>query len=422
MTTTDEPTTMRLTDQAKALADAQPVIDIHEAPPDDGPGVEIERAAPAAPSATVPEMVGPSLIPGADELTVLAQLAVTFAQAGLVPRALQGKPADVLLVLMTGRGLGIDPLVALRECHPIDGKVTVSPKLKLAIVRQRGLGEVWPDPANDGDQATWHAVRVDDTRGTVYSASYSMADAQTAGLAGKDNWTKYPRQMLQWRALGYLLDVAFGEVGTGLYSADELGAVTDDEGHAVIDVTEVAPLAGMEPALTPAEKARIRADEKAAAAAEPAPEIDVMAIKAKIATLPPPARDALAALWSEPTGQINADGVPIPRLWPVRSLPTGQVKTAYALVDSVVKRAEKGEWGVWVGHGADIPGEAPTGAQDAPETDPAADAPDTPPDDVAGDEDETCGANDGLCDELAVVLDDDSNPYCASHAPEGLIP
>lgn len=51
--------------------------------------------------------------------------------------------------------------------------------------------------------------------------------------------------MLSWRALGYLLDEAVPEVGTGLYSPDELGAVTDEEGSPVIDVTEVGQVDGM---------------------------------------------------------------------------------------------------------------------------------------------------------------------------------
>jgi hypothetical protein len=50
--------------------------------------------------------------------------------------------------------------------------------------------------------------------------------------------------MLSWRAVGYLLDDLFPEVGTGLYSPDELGAVTDGDGEP-IEVRAVEPLPGM---------------------------------------------------------------------------------------------------------------------------------------------------------------------------------
>lgn len=373
-------TATQLAEEAARIAEAQPPIDVEEVNKELDRIAEIPRQVVS--HADVEPWHEPALIPRTDELQVLAQLAVTFAQAGLVPKALQGKPADVLLVLMTGRGLGIDPLVALRECHPIEGKVTVSPKLKLAIVRQRGLGQVWPDPANDAESATWHATRNDDPRVTTYSASYSMDDARTAKLETKDNWKKYPRQMLQWRALGYLLDIAFGEVGTGLYSADELGAMTDDEGHAVIDVGEVAPLAGIEP---PAPKPPSTANGVC-------PDEERAAIKARISALPPPAVQALAERWSKPD-PVTGD----PTLWPLKVLPNRQVKAAHALVDSVEKQARAGDFGEWVGGAPEAPETPLDGPESAPDPDPGCSVPD--------------------CPEPPVTITDDGVAFCGNHAP-----
>jgi hypothetical protein len=86
--------------------------------------------------------------------------------------------------------------------------------------------------------------------------------------------------MLSWRALGYLLDDAFSEVGTGLYAADELGAVTDEEGRPVIDVTEVAPIDGMQ------SPAQAKAEERAAAAEAPAPPAELWDLQARLHALP----------------------------------------------------------------------------------------------------------------------------------------
>lgn len=384
----------KMEQEAAALADAQPVIDVHEVSGDPLPRQSVAVAIPDPPADTS------GLIPRHDELQVLAQLAVTFAQAGLVPKALQSKPADVLLVLMTGRGLGIDPLVALRECHPIEGKVTVSPKLKLAIVRQRGLGRVWPDPGNDDESAVWHAVRNDDPAGTEYTARYTMDDAKRAGLVGKDNWKKYPTQMLQWRALGYLLDIAFGEVGTGLYSADELGAMTDDEGRPVIDVSEVPPLAGIEPA----------AAKPPSTANEIAPQDEKDAIRDRIMALPPPAVQVLRDAWAK----VGTDGTP--QLWPLPVLPNRQVKAAHALINAIEKRAKTGEFGQWVGQDATTPA---TAAQAGPEAAPATEGAEDPSAGTGGafgaDPDHECIVDD--CDEAVAYFDDDGVPWCAEHMP-----
>lgn len=284
---------------------------------------EDEAETPEVLPATIP--VGHEQIPAIpehSELTTLAQLAVTFAQAGLVPKPLQGKPSDVLLVLLTGRGLGIDPMVALRECHPIDGRVTVSPKLRLAIVRDRGLGQIWPDPENNDDQAIWYGRRADQPD-TVFTGRYSKEDAQRAGLQGKDNWKKYPRQMLQWRALGYLLDQAFPEVGTGLYGADELGAITDEEGRP-IEISEVEPFVPSG-----------RRQQGGSKEDPPADEATKALLVWMLAALPEEAAEVRRQRWHDAIGVKVAD------------LTAKQAKQGRALVDSLWTLAAKGEWGEW---------------------------------------------------------------------------
>lgn len=203
------------------------------------------------------------IIPGRAEMQDLVALAVTLAAADAVPVALRNKPNDVFLVLLTARDLGVALTTAMREFHVIEGKVTVSPKVKLAMVRERGRREgwrVWPDPNNDHEQATWHGTR-EDTPGVTWSSTFTIHDARRvsvpkwegsgqgrrkvgdATLADKDNWENYPQRMLSWRAVGYLMDDAYGEVGTGLYSPDELGAMTDDEGN-ILDISIADPLEG----------------------------------------------------------------------------------------------------------------------------------------------------------------------------------
>lgn len=337
-------------------------IEVEVVDDEHAPSVEIERAA-APLSMPPPSPMGElSTIPHQGELRTLAQLATTFAFSKLVPESLQGKPEDCLLVLLTARDLGLSVTVAFRECHPIDGRVTVSPKLKLAIVRQRGLGRIWPDPANDVTRHTWFAARADDPQ-TVYQVTYTLRDAERAGLwmAGcspddhseqcqkgaqygasrearkkscKQNWRTYPGQMLQWRCMGYLMDQAFGEVGVGLYSADELGAVTDEDGH-VIDIMEAGPLDGM-PDHTPTPR------DPATDPNAVAPEDFRDQCKERIYRLPDPAIATLREQWSRRDAQTG-----IPTLFPLPALPLRQVKAAAAIIAGFEARAERGEWGPW---------------------------------------------------------------------------
>lgn len=341
--------------------------------------------------ATAPVLGELATVPAPNELQALAQLAVTFSATDLVPRALQDKPNDVLLVLMTARDLGLSITTALRECHPINGRVTASPKLRLAMVRSRGLGRVWADPENDDYTATWWAERAD-SPGTLFRSTVTWADAQRARLAGrsckpddhaqkcpgegnavcKDNWHMWPGRMLSARALGFLMDDAFGEVGTGLYDADSLGAITDAEGNAIVDVDEVDPFQGMDrPRSGKGRSARKR--REAAEAGPERPDDDQLSdLRTRIKALPASALADLVARWTAvrdgqtgPFLPVDANGRPATGL-----LDTGAFRRARALLVSIEGDVRRGK------HGEPPP--APTQPQDSPPAESGPDGADVP--------------------------------------------
>lgn len=307
----------------------------------------------------VPDLVASpdqlAIVPPEQEMRALVQLAVTLSAAELVPRALRDRPNDVLLVLLTARDLGIKLTTSLRLCYPIEGQVTLAPKLRLALVRERGVARVWPDEANDHRRATWYARRLDDPEVT-YSSTMTWEDAlrpigkarlldqrcldpdeHVEGCGCKDNWRNYPAHMLKWRAIGYLLDDCAPEVGNGCYSPDELGAVTDEDGVVVLDVMEAAgPLDGT---AEPRSMAKARRKRERAAAGDPAE-----------ALAPEPERELFGRMLRALPDDGVAAGV---ELWPnavglrIEHLTVKKAKAARALIDSLWKRAEGGEWGPW---------------------------------------------------------------------------
>lgn len=324
---------------------------VTEAAPESGTAIEV------APEPAAPVLGDLATVPEDHELRTLVQLANTFSTSSLVPKPLQNKPADCLLVMMTARDLGLSLTVAFRECHPIDGRVTASPKLRLAIVRSRGLGKVWPDPSNDGHAATWHAVRAD-APDITYTSTVTWEEAQDAGLAGiecrpgnhkrrqqngktrcgcKDNWAKWGPRMLNARALGFLMDDAFGEVGTGLYDADSLGVITDADGRPVLDVHEVGSLDGM-----PEPRGARRSEGPG-----PANPDELAELRRRIQALPSAAVTVLAERWTAPKGEGGTetflpthDGKPATGLLDART-----IRSAAALVKAIERESEAGKYG-----------------------------------------------------------------------------
>lgn len=346
-----------------------------------GPLAQPGPVAPVEPSRTIPG-TDVALIPSDGEVTRLAQMAQAFASANVVPAPLRNKPNDVFAVLYTARDLGVALTTALREFHVIDGRVTLSPKVRLAMVRQSGLGKVWPGEIN-ASTATWFAERAD-TPGITYSSTYSWDNAQGAGMASgdcspndhsancrssdrnkgpkcKQNWRAYPSRMLSWRALGYLLDDAFSEIGTGLYSPDELGAITNDDGEP-IEVSAVQPLDGLD-------QPRGRRGGQPAPVEQPADADTIAAIQADLGKLRPipAANESITAWWTER------------QMPPVRSLSAGQARTVRARVDAMLREfADQIPEAPAENPAGSSPESAPT-APAAPETAESASAPDPAP-------------------------------------------
>lgn len=306
------------------------------------------------------------VVPASHELDMLAQLAVTISAAATAPQALRNNVNDAFMVLLTARDVGVGLTTAVREFHVIDGKVTLSPKVKNAMVKQQGHGRTFPHQGprqmpdgttklcpcgsdagpNDDERATWHGERNDEP-GILHTSTFTMAMAakvrakesgRNITLAEKSTWQQYPQRMLSWRALGYLLDDVFPEVGTGLYSPDELGAVTDEDGVPVIDVVGSAnPVRGT---------SAPRGHNAPPPPPEPlASDADRQALQARIDVLGqlPAARSALVALWTEP----RSDDSPEPKLPKLDMLLAKQVKIADAMVAHIEQRARGGEWGPW---------------------------------------------------------------------------
>jgi hypothetical protein len=328
-------------------------------------------------------------------------MAVVMAASGIVPKALQRKPNDVFVVLWTGRDLGIPVTTALRSIHVIEGTPSLSPKLRIARVRMLGLGAIVPDPVTDTDRrvaATALAITNQPChlcRGIGYmpspggttscercrttgkvvvgSYTYTWAMAAEAGMVRaaclpsahtcrgdnrcKKNWTTYPDRMLWWRAAGYLCDDLFPEAGMGLYSPDELGAVTDEDGE-VITVETVDVPSGLGPNPGPA-----------------GPVIDLASeeVRAELATrvvaLPPEVQDRLRAEWkAKGTDWIT----------PLTRLEARHVAKAIALIDQAYGWAKEAGWEPpEAPEGVSPPESPPETSTDAPEgtREPAGDAP-----------------------------------------------
>lgn len=145
--------------------------------------------------------------------------------------------AQAIVKILAGQELGFGPFASMTGVNIIQNKPVLAANLMAAAVKRQG-------------KYNYRVTRLDDTGceltffeggQEVGKSAFGKADAEKAQLLGKDNWKKYPRNMYFARALSngqkwYAPDVFNGAT---VYTPDELGAVVDAEGNAVIDAPAV---------------------------------------------------------------------------------------------------------------------------------------------------------------------------------------
>lgn len=150
------------------------------------------------------------------------EIASNLAQSSLIPQAMKGKPADIVVAMAYGAELGLQPLQSLQNIAVINGRPSLWGDAVRALVLNshdlKGLEE-W----NDGDVFHCRITRATRAGGEiVIHKSFSDADATRAGLLGKQGpWKQYPDRMKQMRAFSFASRDAYSDRLRGFITREE---------------------------------------------------------------------------------------------------------------------------------------------------------------------------------------------------------
>lgn len=207
-------------------------------------------------------------------------LANWLKDSSLIPSALRGKPADLMIVIATGRELGLSPMQSVRSLHVVDGKPGMSAELIAARIRRSSVCRFLRLIESSDQIATYASQRVEDD--TPTAISFSFEEAQKMGLSGKDNYKKQPATMLRARCISKLGRIMYQDVLSGVYETSELDDIASSATVTVIDAPPQQPSVAIAPKSTqaladlgkqPAPKRVVRAPAVAApTATEHAPD------------------------------------------------------------------------------------------------------------------------------------------------------
>ena len=146
------------------------------------------------------------------------ELAKLLARSGLVPRAL-ATPEAVFYVIAAGRELGLTAVQSIRSLHIIDGKIVMAADMIVAQVHRSGLCLHFSLIESTEKIATFETHR----RGapSPVRMSYTIEQANRAGLTGKTNWKAHPEAMLRARCQSALARAVYPDAAQGLYDTEE---------------------------------------------------------------------------------------------------------------------------------------------------------------------------------------------------------
>lgn len=139
--------------------------------------------------------------------------------------------AKAVVKILAGQELGFGAFASMTGVSVIQGKPVVGANLTAAAIKRTGKYNY--RVVEHTDQVC--KIKFLENGEEVGISSFSMEDAKAAGLTGKDNWKKYPRNMLFARALSngqkwYAPDVYNGAT---VYTPDEMGATVNEDGEIV---------------------------------------------------------------------------------------------------------------------------------------------------------------------------------------------
>jgi hypothetical protein len=175
-----------------------------------------------------PSRPGDETLPGPTgdvaRLRAAAEYAGYIADTEFVPNDLRGRPAAIAAAILYGAEIGLTPMMSLRSVVLIRGRPSLYAETQRGLIAAAGH-EIWVE-----ESTVTRAILAGRRQGSerIGRATITMDDAKRAGLAGQENYRRYPAAMLVARASAALAKQMFADVIGGMPAAEELEGEPDN--------------------------------------------------------------------------------------------------------------------------------------------------------------------------------------------------
>ena len=151
-----------------------------------------------------------NLVPLAD-IQSMAEVAATSKMFGFK------NPQEAMAIMLLCQAEGLHPAIAMRDFHVIQGRPALKADAMLARFQQAGGSVVWKEYTNDVVTGLFTHPQ-----GGSLEVTWTLVQAKSIGIAGKDNWKNYPRAMLRARVISEGIRAVFPGCVVGVYTPEEV--------------------------------------------------------------------------------------------------------------------------------------------------------------------------------------------------------
>lgn len=141
-------------------------------------------------------------------------LAVAIAKSGMFGMK---TPEQALVLMALCEAEGLHPAIAIRDFHIVEGRPALKADAMLARFQTAGGKVQWTCMTDERVAAVFSHPA-----GGSVELEWTIEMAKRAGLAGRQNWNKYPRAMLRARVISEGIRTVFPGVVAGTYTPEEL--------------------------------------------------------------------------------------------------------------------------------------------------------------------------------------------------------
>lgn len=141
-------------------------------------------------------------------------MAIAIAKSGLFGMR---SPEQAMALMLIAQAEGMHPAIAARDYHVIQGRPALKADAMLARFQAAGGKVEWL--RYDDKEVTG---KFSHPQGGTATITWTIAQAMSAGLASKDVWRQYPRQMLRSRVISEGVKTIYPGVAVGVYTPEEV--------------------------------------------------------------------------------------------------------------------------------------------------------------------------------------------------------